>query len=272
MKQCIMCKGKVALFGPSISYSEPEYCVDCKSKSMVLLYPNKCITENCRRKCFFNNLNNPIPLYCVKCSRSYDNMVNVVSGRFCRGGCGRQPSYNFKPSKVALYCNRCKTPGMKNVISKECVGEDCEKRPSFNYPHNINVPLYCKKCRLEGMIDVVNKRCKGGCGSQPAFNYENKPPAYCAKCKENGMINVTSKMCRAPGCTTYPSFNIPEESCPIYCGYHKKEFMVNKLQKYNDEMKIKRKMKKATSCDSDIKNFKKLKISKEKKTQRFDQN
>ena len=106
--------------------------------------------------------------------------------------CGKhQASFNFTGLKQE-YCNKCKLPGMINVVKKLC---KCGKhQPLFNFT-GLN-PEYCRECKLPGMINVVNKRCK--CGKHiPRFNFMGLKRRYCRECKLPGMINVTNKQLKA---------------------------------------------------------------------------
>jgi hypothetical protein len=60
-------------------------------------------------------------------------MVDVISKRCIFESCEKRPSYNYKDQNKGLYCNDHKLVDMINIISKRCIFESCEKRPSYNY-------------------------------------------------------------------------------------------------------------------------------------------
>ena len=45
------------------------------------------------------------------------------------------------------------------------------------------------------------------------------------------MINVKDKTCQEEGCNTQPHFNLPTESKGIYCAVHKKENMIDMMNR-----------------------------------------
>jgi len=57
-----------------------------------------------------------------------------------------------------LWCSEHKTIDMINVKTKKCVGENCEKNPSYNILGEI-YGIYCSEHKLPNMIDLVNKFC-----------------------------------------------------------------------------------------------------------------
>ena len=69
--------------------------------------------------------------------------------------CNTRPSYNNEGESKPLYCAKHKLEDMINVINKPCIHQDCNKRPYFNYEGE-SKPLYCSTHQLEGMINVRN--------------------------------------------------------------------------------------------------------------------
>mgnify|MGYP003402185235 CR=1 FL=1 len=70
---------------------------------------------------------------------------------------------------------------MVDVIYKKCLEENCDKRPSFNFP-NKKGGMYCSKHKEVGMIDVINKKClQENCDIIPK-NRNNKYKGYCVRC------------------------------------------------------------------------------------------
>lgn len=94
-----------------------------------------------------------------------------------------------------------------------CIAERCtgasdgtkRKRANFNLPGE--PPRYCKACATKGMVNVGNyKKCIGFdidpesndkilCSIQPTFNYEGKKPEFCNKHKKENMINTLNRKC-----------------------------------------------------------------------------
>jgi hypothetical protein len=83
---------------------------------------------------------------------------------------------------------------MVNVISKRCIHENCNKRPTFNN-FGKTTAEYCFSHKLENMVDVINKKCiHENCNKQPAFNnYGETIAEYCFIHKLENMVNVKSK-------------------------------------------------------------------------------
>jgi hypothetical protein len=80
------------------------------------------------------------------------------------------------------------------------------------------------------MIDVTNKKCKeDNCNKQSIFNLPNeKIGIYCNQHKKENMVNVVDKKCLEKDCEILcPVFNLPNEKIGIYCNKHKKENMIN---------------------------------------------
>jgi len=65
-----------------------------------------------------------------------------------------------------------------------------------------------------------------GCKTRPSYNLEGEKPLYCATHKKEGMIDVINKKCLHEGCKTRPSYGKEGEK-PLYCSTHKKEGMVD---------------------------------------------
>ena len=84
------------------------------------------------------------------------------------------------------------------------------------------------------MIDVKNKRCcEDGCNKQPAFNEEGQTTGlYCSVHKKENMIDVLNKRrCCQDGCKKRPAFNEEGQTTGLYCSVHKKENMIDVLNK-----------------------------------------
>jgi hypothetical protein len=77
-------------------------------------------------------------------------------------------------------------------------------------------------------------KCKfeGGCNKRPNYNEpEETKGLYCKKHKKDDMIDVVNKRCKSEGCNKQPIYNEPGETKPLYCKKHKKEGMINVVSK-----------------------------------------
>jgi hypothetical protein len=79
------------------------------------------------------------------------------------------------------------------------------------------------------MIDVKSRRCQSaGCTTQPSFNLPNESQGlYCSKHKQDGMIDIKNHRCQSAGCITQPAFNLPGETKGLYCSKHKQVGMID---------------------------------------------
>ena len=57
-----------------------------------------------------------------------------------------------------------------------------------------------------------------GCKTRPSYNVEGETKAlYCSKHKKEGMVDVINKICCEEGCKTQPNFNVEGETKGLYC-------------------------------------------------------
>ena len=71
------------------------------------------------------------------------------------------------------------------------------------------------------------------CTTIPVYNFENEKKAlYCKSHKKENMINVINKSCIFDTCNKRPSFNFEGLKNTLYCDTHKKENMININKKY----------------------------------------
>ncbi|KIY95921.1 hypothetical protein MNEG_12039 [Monoraphidium neglectum] len=78
------------------------------------------------------------------------------------------------------------------------------------------------------MVNVVSPRCQApGCTTYPIFNIEGEAKGiFCKAHAAPGMVNVVSPRCQAPGCTMRPNFNFEGETKGIFCKAHASPGMV----------------------------------------------
>ena len=77
-------------------------------------------------------------------------------------------------------------------------------------------------------------KCKfeGGCDKRASFNTPGKSKRFfCKEHKKEGMIDVVNKRCKSEGCNIKPYYNEPEEKKGLYCKKHKKEGMIDVVNK-----------------------------------------
>ena len=73
----------------------------------------------------------------------------------------------------------------------------------------------------------MTKCIEPNCVKSPSYNIPTETKAiYCNEHKKENMIDVINKRCIKEGCITRPSFNLPTETKAIYCNEHKKENMI----------------------------------------------
>eukprot|EP00903_Cladosiphon_okamuranus_P009902 g9404.t1 len=85
-------------------------------------------------------------------------MVNVVTPRCRRDGCGRCASYGHAAERRPLFCSRHAQDGMSNVVSRKCAGVGCIKNPCYGNPGDRRA-LFCIDHRLDGMSNIVSHVC-----------------------------------------------------------------------------------------------------------------
>jgi len=181
--------------------------------------PKLCEYNNCRERASYGlKRNTPI-----RCKSHKENMR--LASMICVCGKSR-PNYNIEGETTPLYCSKCKTDEMVDVIHQNCV---CGKsRPSYNNKGEIKA-LYCSKCKTDEMVDVINKKCFCGM-AQPSYNNKGEIKAlYCVKCKKDEMVDVLNKKCFCG--KAQPTYNIEGETKPLYCSDCKTDKMVDVLNK-----------------------------------------
>ena len=106
-------------------------------------------------------------------------MINVVSKTCLEEICNTRPSYNLPGEKKGIYCAVHKLNDMVNVINKTCQEETCNKQPRYNFSDE-TVGIYCKDHKKETMVDVVSKTCQeNGCNTQVSNDQYH---GYCLTC------------------------------------------------------------------------------------------
>lgn len=184
------------------------------------------------------------PMFCSKCKTG--DMVNVISKR-C--SCGTlSPNFNVPGETKGVCCSKCKTDEMIDVVHQRC---PCGNHPNFNVPEETK-GVCCSKCKTDEMIDVVHQRCS--CGNHSIYNVPGKKPLFCFKCKTDEMVNVIGKRC---SCGNRPIYNVPKEKIGVACSKCKIDGMINVMSKvcpgYNGECPVRtyvsRGNKYCMSCD-----------------------
>jgi hypothetical protein len=77
------------------------------------------------------------------------------------------------------------------------------------------------------MVNVVSKCCVD-CNKRPTFNKECETKAlYCLEHKKEGMVDIINKPCKSDGCKRRPTYNKEGNTKALYCSEHKTEDMVD---------------------------------------------
>jgi hypothetical protein len=76
---------------------------------------------------------------------------------------------------------------------------------------------------------IKSSICKEqGCVKRPSFNVKGEMRTlYCSEHKKEGMVDVLNKTCIHEGCTKNPTYNIKGEKKALYCSEHKLEGMID---------------------------------------------
>ncbi len=155
--------------------------------------------------------------------------------RKCQGkNCTTYAHFNISTETVGLFCSKCKTDEMTNVVDKTCIGinkktnKPCTKRPAYNIKGQR--PEYCKECSTSEMTDVINKRCLGineetgkQCNMIPLYNFKGLKAEYCKEHSDPNMSDVKHKTCiginkdTEEKCDKRPNYNIKGTNIGLYC-------------------------------------------------------
>ena len=122
-----------------------------------------------------------------------------------------------------------------------CADSECEHRQEIipelppKREDRVKGQIYINKKGKKGTWDGRVFRdacCEDGCNKQPVFNEEGQTrPLYCGEHKKDNMIDVLNKRCCEDGCNKRPNFNEKGQTTGLYCSVHKKENMVDVLNK-----------------------------------------
>ena len=79
---------------------------------------------------------------------------------------------------------------------------------------------------------MPTKCIEPNCTKRPNFNLQTETKGiYCKYHKKDNMIDVINKRCLEPNCIKRPNFNLQNETKGIYCKYHKKDNMIDVINK-----------------------------------------
>jgi hypothetical protein len=88
-------------------------------------------------------------------------------------------NFNYPDKKHPIACDKCKKPGMKNIVDRKC---SCGKISIFNFEGEI-IGIACFNCKKEGMVDVIHPICPGHEDTAcPVRTRLYNGRAYCASC------------------------------------------------------------------------------------------
>lgn len=185
MTICKDCGEKYAVF--NYAGLKPRYCKQCKLEEMIDTKNKKCIIENCNLRASYGDKE---ILYCKKHS---NGAILSKYKRCIMKNCKLSANFNLKNSTKGLYCKKHSTADMINVkkLLYLCNEENCQTRASFGFIRY--KPLYCKFHIKIGMRDVVSKQCLyQNCNKNPVFGDINKQiREYCFEHKPIEYINLT---------------------------------------------------------------------------------
>ncbi len=110
-------------------------------------------------------------------------------------------------------------------MPKLCEFQVCRKQAS--YGEYYGKPLRCKEHKEQYIL--ISQLCQAiNCNLNPTFNFLGESQAkFCSNHKKEGMINVVNKSCQYPECKTIPVFNFLGELSAKFCNKHKEEGMVD---------------------------------------------
>lgn len=190
----------------------------------VKVIKRQCQHTGCEIKATFNFDWNKSAKFCRK--HMQKGMVDVHSKRCRTKGCIKQACYGYEKG-VFLYCVNCATEDMFDLKNKTCLHPDCDKYPSYNYPH-LKKYLYCSKHKKKGMINICTKKCiyedeEGRCTKCPAYNYAGeKKKLYCFAHRKEGMVDVANRICDIDGCSSRVRNPIKKKMLngKYYCNKH----------------------------------------------------
>lgn len=158
------------------------------------------------------------------------DMVNVVSKQCLEPNCDKRPKFNLPGIKGGIYCKDHAFDDMINVDSKKCLNLTCTKQAKFNLPE-VKSGIYCSDHALDNMIDVASKKCLK-CTKRPSFNLPGeKGGIYCIDHASDTMVDVVSKKCLDQNCTNRPLFNLPGLKKGLYCSDHALDDMIDVVSK-----------------------------------------
>ena len=201
-------------------------CLKCRlnTKRNRKPKPPTCVCEKCPKTACFNFPGQKPGIRCAE--HRTPGMMNVIQKNCEHEGCLKQPCYNLPNEHFGKFCATHKTLEMVNVRERRCENEGCLKKPFYNLPTE-NRGRFCASHKTDEMVNVLSGKCEyDGCFKRSNFNFEDqKLTRFCAVHKENGMIDIKTRRCNYENCMTVPVFNLPGTKRGIFCSDHKKDGM-----------------------------------------------
>lgn len=167
---------------------------------------------------------------CTKCKKrfpkSYFQKGKIMCKRCknCRGKekrkckCGITAWYGYSKDRKAIYCAKCKLPGMIPLHRRCFCGL---VSPAFGYEGGN--PTHCVKCKEEGMISLKRRLCVVCNIGTKRYGLENTSATHCYKCKTDEMVNMVDDLC---SCGKKPHYGLAGQN-PVCCGQCKTKGMIN---------------------------------------------
>jgi hypothetical protein len=165
------------------------------------------------------------PTHCMTHGLKQDPLMrNVVSKQCVANGCETRPTFGLYGGSPT-HCGAHKSGDMIDVVHIKCAKSDCTKRACFGT--EINTPEYCITHKTDEMEDVVHTKCLDEtCVVRPSFGFEFGSAKYCFDHKDADMIDVVSKRCESDGCKIQAAYNY-DGLVVKYCYTHKLDDMIN---------------------------------------------
>lgn len=148
----------------------------------------------------------------------------------------KRAKYNYPKESIGVRCKKDALPGMVDVLSKRCSGDDntgekCTELPYFNYPNKKGLDK-CRKHKHKGMIDKKHPICdykEDGeiCGLRASFGEKSKRPHRCSE-HAGDLKDTANQKCEF--CERVPAYNFPGLK-RLRCFTHKIKGMIDVINR-----------------------------------------
>ncbi len=199
-KKCLECN-KIPVFNFK-NNKTGIYCAEHKKENMIDITIKICIEKNCTKNAYYNVPNNKTKLYCLEHKK--ENMISTKS-RCLEENCLISPIFNYIGCKSGIYCTKHKKENMYDVVTKNCINDNCLKKAYYCYIDDKKKklkPLYCNEHKKENMYNIKYDLCnENDCKNIAFYNFKNENKMlYCFKHRKNNMFNLKIKLCKNKIC------------------------------------------------------------------------